>query len=44
MREHAEQERTKPVLARSDYLLRGTRYDTDVLSLVGAEIDAALRT
>jgi ribosomal-protein-serine acetyltransferase len=28
--------------ARSDYLLRGTRFDTDVLSLVGAEIDAAL--
>jgi ribosomal-protein-serine acetyltransferase len=28
--------------ARSDYLLRGTRHDTDVLSLVGAEIDAAL--
>jgi ribosomal-protein-serine acetyltransferase len=28
--------------SRSDYLLRGTRYDTDVFSLVGAEIDAAL--
>lgn len=28
--------------ARSDYLLRGARYDTDVFSLVGAEIDAAL--
>jgi ribosomal-protein-serine acetyltransferase len=28
--------------ARSDYLLRGTRYDTDVFSLVGAEIDAAI--
>ncbi len=30
--------------ARSDYLLRGRRTDTDVLSLVGAEIDAALRS
>jgi ribosomal-protein-serine acetyltransferase len=27
---------------RSDYVLRGRRYDTDVLSLVGTEIDAAL--
>jgi len=25
---------------RSDYVLRGRRYDTDLLSLVGAEIDA----
>jgi RimJ/RimL family protein N-acetyltransferase len=28
--------------ARADYLLRGTRFDTDAFSLVGAEIDAAL--
>ena len=27
---------------RSNFLLRGERHDTDVLSLVGAEIDAAL--
>jgi ribosomal-protein-serine acetyltransferase len=30
--------------ARSDYLLRGNRLDTDMFSLVGAEIDSALRT
>ncbi len=29
--------------ARSDYVLRDRRVDTDVLSLVGAEVDAALR-
>jgi hypothetical protein len=27
---------------RSAYVLRGERYDMDVLSLVGADLDAAL--